>query len=498
MRSLSANRLPLHWRCSPPTRPSTKALGVRLHTRTLCASTSDFRKLTNVLQQGSAADERLLVWACASSDEKRLPDVLLVCPEETGQRGSHREWLRTVEELLALRSPRIWVAEWRGLGHGPEDQQETVFQERRGGSAAALANLLEQANNDGQLRLVCGSGSAGLLALQAVRHQRIAQTAEKSFNGRVMALAPRWNSPLRSKVGEAYPSRIARRQRFYNFCFTAAATCGLGGMVSQRLGATHAADLPQVARWWLGFLDPVTNKRDAAREFLLTARAVTAQAGAQAYQVAASQASSRLDAADDIDDEEFAVGSAAKKSQRRLSQEPDESNSAPGDCKAEEKSELGQLARMSGVFAHNASQSLPVSVVLSDALRCPDQVAASSLTYYVQSVRQKLHDIAYAALEQGMSHEQARTATEAALVVSLLELDMPDFRGGQSGSSDDDTDAESTRAAAAAIVDDVLPVHIDEVKGCLAWRDLLEEQPQAVAELMDDALKLVQGSRQPE
>ena len=363
----------------------------------------------------------LRVWAAGSG----APAALLVAPPAPGPQGDWQAWEGVAKALLD--SPdcggAVWMAEWPGLGGGrPTDGKASplaaaAFGANGGGAAhmtAALAELAAEASAGGRLRLLAGGGSAGLLALRALRTLRLGGLWHRGAPVPAVAVVgpQAWPSPLRSRAGEAYPARLARRQRIGAAAHRLLASLGTDTAFWRwAMPDAPGCDPNLVAAWWLGLLDPVADTPDAVRELLLAGRNVRPTAGVRVYAATRAETAARSVQMDEAEDEDLAIGTPAGRRMQNsatLHKAPSAAVPAPaGEGAGEGCETLAAAAEAGGAFDGDPS---PVLVLLPEAELSQAGATAARLRGLSVAVRRRLLASAGAAGSQG----EARAAVEAA------------------------------------------------------------------------------------
>mmetsp|Transcript_61783 Transcript_61783/g.199199 ORF Transcript_61783/g.199199 Transcript_61783/m.199199 type:complete len:488 (-) Transcript_61783:61-1524(-) len=425
------------------------------------------------------AGQPLHIWAAG----RGAPSALLVPPLQPGPRGDWRQWLAVARGLLRSledgggdpEGAAVWIAEWPGLdpARGPSGPV--------GSHAAELAEAARRASAGGKLRLLAGAGSAGLVAVQALRLLHLGGGAGDMAAVRLAAVAPvPWAAPLPQLIGEDYPVRLARRQSLCYRLHKRLAAAGLGGFVARHLvpEAGLGADGTLLVAWWLGLLDPALSARDAAREILLSTRAVDPASGVQQYQAARAVATAQEVDEDDADDDDFAVGplSPRSKQPRSAAEVPWPSHGACGAAHAAEA--LG-----SQVGRPFVGSAVPLLLLLPEVLPQVHQEAVTKLCLALEAVEQRLLQAATRLLESG-SAANVEAAMEVVLFRALLELDGDcglSRSMAAAGSAGDAVLAPSPEVASLTAA--VLPISLRAVPGSLAC---LTEHPEAIARRLYD------------
>eukprot|EP00747_Dinoflagellata_sp_TGD_P213393 gnl/TRDRNA2_/TRDRNA2_86359_c0_seq1.p1 gnl/TRDRNA2_/TRDRNA2_86359_c0~~gnl/TRDRNA2_/TRDRNA2_86359_c0_seq1.p1 ORF type:complete len:396 (-),score=67.53 gnl/TRDRNA2_/TRDRNA2_86359_c0_seq1:140-1165(-) len=265
----------------------------------------------------------------------------------------------------------------------------------------------------GHLKLIAGSGAAGLLIVQAIRRLqqlKAVDDADTDICGAVSVavVAPTaWAAPLPLYLGSGYPRRLARRQQWGWAAFQMLAACGVGKVVAQQLvpagSSVRGADPAMIVAWWLGLLDPVLRESDVARELLLGTRHVDPTAGQVAFKKLLADAAAEDD---DADDDSFAVGPT-----RGPNAQPEETGSSQTSRSAEEQ-------RLATPVRPFLGKALPMLLLLP-----PEMKAANALQAVASEARSKMLKAMH-----GSMASTAATSGEIALLQYLLELSDADLR----------------------------------------------------------------------
>lgn len=466
-------------------RQPTRTLWRARSSRRLCAATaSPGYSLIESASPPHPGSGAVRIWATGSGP----PSALLVPPLAPQARGTWRPWAQVGLKLQQygghdgskLRGRAVWIADWEGLGDTSPPVNGKAGDAGRigltllrngpdiGGGAVlhvdALAEVFARALKLGELRLIAGAGNAGMLVPRALRllRQRGGATG-KTGELSIAAVAPAgWQAPLPSRFGEAYPAKLARRQRFGCTVFLAMAALGMEGALGRWLVPHVPEAEPSLAvAWWLGLLDPALRTSDMVREIALASRAVDQDAAAALLRARHAEAGRQDVLIDELEDEDFAVGPAAASSQLRSTQvsssRVDKSEEALGSTSAAVK-----RSPLSG----SAVRTL---LLLPDRTTDAQHEALQDLKLTIQRLRERLGHVF---AEQGAGSSEYQI--EAELFRQLLELD-----GGAAGALRAAPPGVECTAECAAVVDATLPVQLADVRGSLAC---LEERPGDIAE----------------
>eukprot|EP00927_Polykrikos_kofoidii_P045833 TRINITY_DN39964_c0_g1_i1.p1 TRINITY_DN39964_c0_g1~~TRINITY_DN39964_c0_g1_i1.p1 ORF type:complete len:424 (+),score=86.11 TRINITY_DN39964_c0_g1_i1:78-1349(+) len=409
----------------------------------------------------------------------------------------------------------VWIVEWRGFGGELESVSPTISEQVLAPLAAseaytaALVDLAAHASAGGKLRLLAGFGGAGPMSLQALRHERLrGEVASAEFvadNVSVVVVSPTaWQSPLHRSIGDSLPAHFARRQRWGAVALSLACRVGLEGRLARWAVPTVevGSDSRLVTAWSLGFLEPVANHVDLTRELLLATRAVDQEAGLRIFKASCEARAMREAAADDADDEEFAVGSAAR--------------SAQTTSRPKEKGVFGINDRLgnefysSSPFLPAARAAVPVTLLLPEDACGADAIIIQALRGAVTEAQRIMLQTASAATTG--AEEVARAHMENTLVQRILELDEHFHKSsrirrsnvGSDGSSDSGKGVDdggvihksSARSVAECrrLVDEVLPMRVEDVFGS---DDCLVEDTEVIADHFLQAIELSSRGRKP-
>mmetsp|Transcript_63259 Transcript_63259/g.184873 ORF Transcript_63259/g.184873 Transcript_63259/m.184873 type:complete len:496 (-) Transcript_63259:59-1546(-) len=440
----------------------------------------------------------LRVWTAGGG----APAALLLPPLRPDPQGDWRQWSDVAQSLLRLqaagsgsggdasgssRSPSrtsVWIAEWTGweasASRGVDKAQHLL----------ALADLAAQAYSGGELKLVAGAGGAGLLVPQALRILQLRDGPASISGVSMAAVAPNgWASPLPRLMGEDYPVRLARRQHLGSKLQFGLAQTGLGSMVARWLvpDSSPDADAAAVLSWWLGFWDPVTCTRDAARELLMGSRAVAPTAASEHYKAARAALSAQDAAADDADDDDFAVGATSSRSKQPPAELVPKADPASGTVSRSHSFATDSTTSMGRPFLGVAA---PLLVLLPDSLPQEDREGLVLLQRMVEDVQVRLRSTASQMLSRGSGADAQAVLKdlESELFKALLELDAQD--GGQSrGVIEGPSGGEQPLSSpdGETLTGSVLPVRMKALPGSSAC---FAENPDLVAQhLLEFAFK---------